>query len=89
MRGDRVEMAVDAGDATRACEGVASRAGRGVARAVRRGVVEVSEVTRGEPLTPRRQGGKAVVVRRGAWRTGVPTPAGEPVPQEKSPEEAG
>ncbi|MEV5357232.1 hypothetical protein [Streptomyces sp. NPDC052693] len=90
MRGDRVEMAVDAGDTTRAREEVASRAGRGVGRVVRRGVVEVSEVTRGQPLTPRRQGGaRRSSVRRGAWRTGVPVPAGQPVPRQRSPEEAG
>ncbi|MFB7195777.1 hypothetical protein [Streptomyces sp. NPDC056240] len=46
MKGDRVEIVVDAGDATRTYEVVASRAGRRVETAVRRGVVEVSEVTR-------------------------------------------
>ncbi|MFG2136714.1 hypothetical protein [Streptomyces sp. NPDC048650] len=47
MKGDRVEIVVDAGDTTRAYEVLASRAGRRVETAVRRGVVEVSEVTRG------------------------------------------
>ncbi|MFE4372937.1 hypothetical protein ACFRMN_32820 [Streptomyces sp. NPDC056835] len=47
MKGDRVEIVVDAGDTTRTYEVVASRAGRRVETAVRRGVVEVSEVTRG------------------------------------------
>ncbi|MFI2371429.1 hypothetical protein [Streptomyces sp. NPDC018833] len=46
MKGDRVEVVVDAGDTTRTYEVVASRAGRRVETAVRRGVVEVSEVTR-------------------------------------------
>ncbi|MEF9902668.1 hypothetical protein ACFYQA_35220 [Streptomyces sp. NPDC005774] len=46
MKGDRVEIVVDAGDTTRTYEMVASRAGRRVETAVRRGVVEVSEVTR-------------------------------------------
>ncbi|MEU9603851.1 hypothetical protein [Streptomyces sp. NPDC048057] len=46
MKGDRVEIVVDAGDSTRTYEVVASRAGRRVETAVRRGVVEVSEVTR-------------------------------------------
>ncbi len=46
MKGDRVEIVVDAGDTTRTYEVVATRAGRGVETAVRRGVVEVSEVTR-------------------------------------------
>lgn len=46
MKGDRVEIVVDAGDTTRTYEVAASRAGRRVETAVRRGVVEVSEVTR-------------------------------------------
>ncbi|WP_225845649.1 hypothetical protein [Streptomyces sp. HPF1205] len=46
MKGDRVEIVVDAGDSTRAYEVVATRAGRRVETAIRRGVVEVSEVTR-------------------------------------------
>jgi hypothetical protein len=46
VKGDRVEIVVDAGDTTRTYEVVASRAGRRVETAVRRGVVEVSEVTR-------------------------------------------
>ena len=48
MKGDRVEIVVDAGDTTRTYEVIASRAGRRVETAVRRGVVEVSEVTRNE-----------------------------------------
>ncbi|MFD0313794.1 hypothetical protein [Streptomyces flavalbus] len=46
MKGDRVEIVVDAGDTTRTYEVVATRAGRRVETVVRRGVVEVSEVTR-------------------------------------------
>lgn len=46
MKGDRVEIVVDAGDTTKTYEVVATRAGRRVETAVRRGVVEVSEVTR-------------------------------------------
>jgi hypothetical protein len=46
MKGDRVEIVVDAGDTTRTYEVTAGRAGRRVETAVRRGVVEVSEVTR-------------------------------------------
>ncbi|MGP3953806.1 hypothetical protein [Streptomyces sp. 7N604] len=45
MKGDRVEMVVDAGDTTRTYDRVDSRAVRRVETAVRRGVVEVSEVT--------------------------------------------
>ncbi|WP_067450282.1 hypothetical protein [Actinomadura macra] len=47
MKGDRVEIMIDAGgEGTRTYEVVASRAGRRVEVATRRGVVEVSEVTR-------------------------------------------
>lgn len=46
MKGDWVEIVVDAGDTTRTYEVTASRAGRRVETQVRRGVVEVSEVTR-------------------------------------------
>ena len=46
MKGDRVEIMVDAGDGTRAYEVVASRAGRRVEVSTGRGVVEVTEVTR-------------------------------------------
>ncbi|MEU9671069.1 hypothetical protein AB0J81_30990 [Streptomyces bobili] len=52
MKGDRVETAVDAGDATRTDEVVAGGAGRRVGMAVGTGVVEVSEVTLVVP-TPR------------------------------------
>jgi hypothetical protein len=51
MKGDRVEIVIDAGDGTRAYEVTASRAGRRVEITNRRGVVEVSEVTRtGTPV---------------------------------------
>jgi hypothetical protein len=51
VKGDRVEIVVDAGDSTRTYDVVATRAGRRVETAVRRGVVEVSEVTRnGTPV---------------------------------------
>ncbi|MQY05503.1 hypothetical protein [Actinomadura macrotermitis] len=47
MKGDRVEIMIDAGgEGTRTYEVVATRAGRRVEVANRRGVVEVSEVTR-------------------------------------------
>ncbi|GAA0282827.1 hypothetical protein F8568_002695 [Actinomadura sp. LD22] len=52
MKGDRVEIVIDAGgEGTRTYEVVAARAGRRVEVATRRGVVEVSEVTRtGTPV---------------------------------------
>jgi hypothetical protein len=46
MKGDRVEIVVDAGDTTRTYEVVATRAGRRVEISIGRGVVEVVEVTR-------------------------------------------
>ncbi|WP_406859774.1 hypothetical protein ABZO31_05270 [Streptomyces sp. HUAS MG47] len=61
MKGDWVEIVVDAGDTTRTYEVVASRAARRVETAVRRGVVEVSEVTLGG--TSRAEPGGGAVVR--------------------------
>jgi hypothetical protein len=46
MKGDRVEIVVDAGDTARVYEVAATRAGRRVEVSVGRGVVEVVEVTR-------------------------------------------
>lgn len=46
MKGDQVEIVVDAGDTTRRYEVTASRAGRRVEVSFGRGVVEVTEVTR-------------------------------------------
>lgn len=51
MKGDTVEIVVDAGDTTRRYEVTASKAGRRVEITVGRGVVEVTEVTRsGTPV---------------------------------------
>jgi hypothetical protein len=47
MKGDRVEIVVDAGDLTKTYEVQATRAGRRVEVVTRRGQVEVSELTRG------------------------------------------
>ncbi len=47
MKGDRVEIVVDAGGAVRTYEVTAARAGRRVEVVTRRGLVEVSELTRG------------------------------------------
>jgi hypothetical protein len=47
MKGDRVEIVIDAGgSSTKTYEVVATRAGRRVEVVTRRGVVEVNEVTR-------------------------------------------
>jgi hypothetical protein len=51
MKGDRVEIVIDAGEAPRTYEVTATRAGRRVDIVNRRGIVEVSEVTRtGTPV---------------------------------------
>lgn len=51
MKGDRVEIVVDAGNTTRTYEVVATQAGRRVEISIGRGVVEVVEVTRnGNPV---------------------------------------
>ncbi|PRX43387.1 hypothetical protein B0I33_1155 [Prauserella shujinwangii] len=51
MRGDRVEVVIDAGDGNRAYEIAATRIGRRVEVTIGRGVVEVAEVTRtGTPV---------------------------------------
>ena len=51
MRGDRVEIVVDAGNEVRTYEIVATRNGRRVEIATVRGVTEVTEVTRsGTPV---------------------------------------
>jgi hypothetical protein len=47
MKGDRVEIVIDAGGSTRTYEVVATRAGRRVDVTHGRGLVEVTEVTRG------------------------------------------
>lgn len=47
MKGDRVEIVVDAGEVTKTYDVAATRAGRRVEVVNRRGIIEVSEVTRG------------------------------------------
>ena len=47
MKGDRVEIVIDAGGSTRTYEVAATRAGRRVDVRHGRGVVEVTEITRG------------------------------------------
>jgi hypothetical protein len=47
VKGDRVEIVIDAGGATKNYEVSATRAGRRVEVVNRRGVVEVTELTRG------------------------------------------
>jgi hypothetical protein len=47
VKGDRVEIVIDAGGGTRTYEIEATRAGRRVETTTGRGIVEVAEVTRG------------------------------------------
>lgn len=47
MKGDRVEVVIDAGGSTKTYEVEATRAGRRVEVTHGRGIVEVTEVTRG------------------------------------------
>lgn len=47
MKGDRIEIVIDAGQETKTYEVVATRAGRRLAVTHGRGFVEVTEVTRG------------------------------------------
>ena len=47
MKGDRVEIVIDAGGTTRTYDVTATRAGRRVDVTHGRGIVEVTEVTRG------------------------------------------
>lgn len=47
MKGDKVEIVVDAGGVTKTYEVAATRAGRRVEVVNRRGLIEVSELTRG------------------------------------------
>lgn len=46
MKGDRIEVVIDAGGSTRIYEIAATRAGRRVETSYGRGIVEVNEVTR-------------------------------------------
>lgn len=89
MKGDRVEIVVDAGDTTRTYEVVASRAGRRVETAVRRGVVEVSEVTLGVPPRPSGSGGGSVVRTARFMANRVLALVEQPVPREDSSEKPG
>jgi hypothetical protein len=47
VRGDRVEIVIDAGDQTKTYDVTATKAGRRVEVVIRRGLVEVNELTRG------------------------------------------
>ncbi|MPZ65704.1 MAG: hypothetical protein GEU83_09390 [Pseudonocardiaceae bacterium] len=82
MKGDRVEIVIDAGGSSRSYEIEASRAGRRVDITHRRGVVEVTEVTRaGTPVrTARFMAGRVLAL---VEHPATPRPPrdGEPVSQ--------
>jgi hypothetical protein len=83
VKGDRVEIVIDAGGATKNYDVTATRAGRRVEIVNRRGVVEVTELTRGgTPVRTARFMASRVLAlvehpadRR---RRGGPDPAGPP-----------
>jgi hypothetical protein len=81
VKGDWVEIVIDAGEATRTYEVAATRAGRRVDIATRRGIVEVSEVTRtGTPVRTARFMASRILalVEHPAGSSEVPSPAGSP-----------
>ena len=88
MRGDRVEIVIDAGDGTRAYDVVATKAGRRVEITQGRTVVEVTEVTRsGKPVRTARFMASRVLalVEHPAERPSSPVAAesSEPVPRRR------
>lgn len=81
MRGDRVEIVVDAGETTRAYEVTATKAGRRVDVSIGRGVVVVAEVTRsGTPVRTARFMSSRVLalVEHPAAQAGIGQDVGEP-----------
>ncbi|MGH8868124.1 MAG: hypothetical protein ACRDYU_09020 [Actinomycetes bacterium] len=86
MRGDRVEIVIDAGGETRTYEITATRNGRRVEISTARGIVEVTEVTRsGTPMRTARFMANRVLalVEHPAVQHGV---AEEPVPASPTPQ---
>ncbi len=82
VKGDRVEIVIDAGDGTKTYEVTATRAGRRVEVTTGRGLVEVSEVTRGGTVvrTARFMSGRvvALVEHPAQQRPGTPPEDGPP-----------
>lgn len=89
MKGDRIEIVIDAGGSTRTYQIEATRAGRRVETTHGRGVVEVTEVTRGgTPVRTARFMASRVValVEHPAARPTTPKgkPAAQVVPQPRA-----
>lgn len=80
MKGDRVEIVIDAGGTTKSYDIVATRAGRRVEVSIARGVAEVTEVTRsGTPVRTARFMASRVIAL-------VEHPAARrPLPEEREP----
>jgi hypothetical protein len=81
VKGDWVEVVIDAGEGTRTYKVAATRAGRRVDIATRRGIVEVSEVTRtGTPVRTARFMSSRILalVEHPAGSGEVPSLAGSP-----------
>ncbi|MGE5290176.1 MAG: hypothetical protein ACM3ML_23915 [Micromonosporaceae bacterium] len=80
MKGDWVEIVIDAGGSARTYEVTATRAGRRVEVVTRRGLVEVSELTRGGTVvrTARFMAGRVLaLVEHPAQRRAAMRPARE------------
>ena len=85
MKGDTVEIVVDAGDTTRRYEVTASKAGRRVEVTVGRGVVEVTEVTRsGTPVRTARFMASRVLALVEHPSPGPPAPSDGTGPADRS-----
>lgn len=79
MKGDRVEIVIDAGEGTRTYEVTATRAGRRVDISHLRGVIEVSEMTRtGTPVrTARFMASRVIALVEHPVTQAGPPPAGQ------------
>jgi hypothetical protein len=89
MKGDRVEIVIDAGDVPKTYEVAATKAGRRVEVVNRRGLIEVSELTRGGvPVRTARFMAARVIalVEHPAPRRPAPSPAtqGPPAPSARN-----
>jgi len=81
VKGDRVEIVIDAGGDTKTYEVAATRAGRRVEVVNRRGLIEVSEVTRGGTTvrTARFMASRVIaLVEHPSARSSVSSPGNQP-----------
>lgn len=82
MKGDRVEVVIDAGERVREFELIATRAGRRIETSTGRGVIEVAEVTRtGQPVrTARFMAARVIAIVEHPVEDGQ-SPAARPAPK--------